>query len=347
MINKFLRKFFSDKSISQFGLLIWKVRENIKDVFLKNKFLIKLYYGILSNEFIREKYAVGLGIRKKKNEKIDKYMISRNIHRLEKGISMKSRRKLFGEGYINETYEEFLKIDPSNNNRFNWYRDVLDEYFRVTGDSEIISPLRSHFEINFKNFKNFDYRPFERKKAEKLTIDYNDLLSLSRRRRSIRWYLDKPVPRETIEKALKIGLYAPSACNRQPFEFLVYDDKEKINKIASIPMGTAGFYHQFPMIIVVVGDLSAYDSERDRHVIYIDGSLCAMGFVLALETLELSSCMINWPDIEPLEQKLNSELKLPEYKRPLFLISVGYANPDGLIPYSMKKTPKEIITYNK
>ena len=52
------------------------------------------------------------------------------------------------------------------------------------------------------------------------------------------------------------------------------------------------------MIIVIVGELDAYEYDRDRHLIYIDGSLAAMTFMLALETLGLSSCPINWSGVE-------------------------------------------------
>ena len=102
-------------------------------------------------------------------------------------------------------------------------------------------------------------------------------------------------------------------------------------------MGTAGFAHNLPAIIAVVGDLSAYPFERDRHVIYIDGSLFTMQFMLALETLGLSTCPINWPDIEAREKMLDAELGLNKHERTIMLLSVGYADPEGGIPYSQKK----------
>ena len=61
--------------------------------------------------------------------------------------------------------------------------------------------------------------------------------------------------------------HKPSACNRQPFEFRVFDDPLKF-KFQGIPMGTVGFT-QFPVIIVLVGKLNAYEFDRDRHLIIL------------------------------------------------------------------------------
>ena len=81
-------------------------------------------------------------------------------------------------------------------------------------------------------------------------------------------------------------------------------------------------------------------------MIYIDGALAAMSFVLALETLGLSSCMINWPDVEQQERKLARLLHLEPDERPVMQIAIGYPDPLGLVPYSGKKSLERIRRYN-
>ena len=54
------------------------------------------------------------------------------------------------------------------------------------------------------------------------------LRELAERRRSVRWFADRPVPHDLIDKALEVGLQAPSACNRQPFAFRFFDDPELV-----------------------------------------------------------------------------------------------------------------------
>ena len=88
---------------------------------------------------------------------------------------------------------------------------------------------------------------------------------------------------------------------------------------------------------MIVGRQRAYFSERDRHLIYIDGALAAMSFVLALETLGLSSCCINWADIEAQERKMARLLQLEPDERVIMLVAIGYPDPEERVPYSAKK----------
>jgi nitroreductase len=132
-------------------------------------------------------------------------------------------------------------------------------------------------------------------------------------------------------------MQAPSACNRQPFKFIQLSGADAATA-AGFAMGTTGFAAQIPTLLVVVGDLSAYPAERDRHVIYIDGALASMQLMLALDTLGLASCPINWPDVERLERKMDKFLQLQPWQRPVMLIAVGYPDPTGGIPFSAKKS---------
>ena len=90
----------------------------------------------------------------------------------------------------------------------------------------------------------------------------------------------------------------------------------------------------------------AYFDERDRHVIYIDASLANMSLILALETLGLSSCCVNWPDIEHLEKRMDKVLSLEKHQRPIMCLAIGYPDPDGEVAYSEKRDIELIRKYN-
>jgi nitroreductase len=145
------------------------------------------------------------------------------------------------------------------------------------------------------------------------------------------------VPRELVDRALAAALQSPSACNRQSFVFRMFDEPRLVAAVASIPGGTKGYAQSLPAICAVVGRLRAYPEERDRHVIYIDGALAAMSFMLALETVGLSSCAINWPDVAAHDERIAKLLGLEADERVVMLIGFGHADPDGKIPYSAKK----------
>ena len=175
------------------------------------------------------------------------------------------------------------------------------------------------------------------------SVSFTELTALYQQRRSVRWFTDEPVPLSVLQDAITSAAQAPSACNRQSFKFISFTEAKDAQRVGAIAAGTTGFAHQFPCLLVLVGDLSAYPFEKDRHVIYIDGALASMQLMLALETLGLSSCPINWADEPVGNTKMQAELNLSPYQRVLMLLAVGYPDPNGQIAYSAKKDITELL----
>ena len=282
-------------------------------------------------------------------------LLRRNIHRLEKGLISRPQREVFALQYLQETvsvYERMINQYESHGiPEIAWANDVLNQYFRVTGSHPLIDELRAKFlalpdiALDSPPDRATCRAPYVRQCSDP-AVGYEQMLELSRQRRSIRWFRQEPVPRELLLKALAVATHSPSACNRQPFQFRIFDEPKTVRQVAQLPAGTVGYEHNFPCIIVVVGRQRYYFDERDRHLIYIDGSLAAMSFVLALETLGLSSCCINWPDIEERERKAENLLELEPDERPVMFIAVGYPDPNGLVAYSEKRSPEELSRFN-
>lgn len=308
--------------------------------------------------FNREQWAVLSGrlayYRNLRRGRTSHVELRRNIHRLEKGILMRPRRDAFAKDYILETvefYETALRRRPGepamDEGELRWAHDVLTEYFTViTVPDPVVDRARAMFQRVERIESDGTVKPYEQGSLPAVDVTYEQLLDLAMRRRSVRWFLDKPVDRELIDKALLVGRQSPSACNRLPYEFLVFDEPELVKKVSAIPFGAAGYAHQIPTLIVVKGRLDSYFSPRDRHVPYIDAALAAMPFMLALETLGLSSSVINWPDFEPLEAKMARTLGLAPYERVIMLIAVGHPDPTGLVASSQKKDLDVLRTFN-
>jgi nitroreductase/formate hydrogenlyase subunit 6/NADH:ubiquinone oxidoreductase subunit I len=68
----------------------------------------------------------------------------------------------------------------------------------------------------------------------KIRVDLPHCERLIKSRRSIRWYKDKPVPREVTEKIIDIARYAPTGHNDQAVQWLVIDTGEKIQQLEKI-----------------------------------------------------------------------------------------------------------------
>lgn len=305
-----------------------------------------------SAHYRREVEAVDSGLRLHQSDSIAKIRTSaalrRGVHRLEKGLSMRPRESLFAEDYILETVIEYSALRRSELAELSemvWAFSVLTEYFSVVGASPLIDRAREIFSNCPPIPLQSGQRPvpfrFDGSRSE--SVGFQDFLSLCEGRHSVRWFDQRPVPIDLIEKAVTCAATAPSACNRQPFFFRYFDKPVDAVRVASVAMGTGGYAQQIPALIVVLGDWSSIEFERDRHLPYIDGSLAAMNLMLALETLGLASCPINWPDIEERERKMDQLLGLPKHVRPIMLIAVGFPDPEGMVPYSQKKPARSLL----
>ncbi len=319
---------------------------------------------VLSGKFRREHAAVLAGRHKhmievaRSQDQGAEFKLRRNTHRLEKGLIMRPRRSDFALGYIDETVNIFSsfcsgqqqKRTEGNGLLLRWAHDVLDQYFSITGDHPTIVACKQKFAATkllttTGSIASCHLRPYTRKSKDLPDISIDQLHKLAQYRRSCRWYSQTAVPRDIIDQAIEVAMLSPSACNRQPFRFMIFDNQISASDVGSIPMGTLGFSQNFPAIAVIIGQLDAFPYDRDRHVIYIDSALAAMAFQFALEVQGVSSCCINWPDIEAREILMENRLGLAKHERPILSISFGYPDPEGQVPYSQKKSLEEIRTY--
>lgn len=316
-----------------------------------------LYYGFVSDAFKRERHLVSSGHREyraKERLGTQEYLVRRNIHMLEKGLTMVPRRSSFAVDYIEQTVlllsamhlADTAVLSPSVEQ---WARNVLEQYFDATSASTepAIASARGKYEqIGWEDDSDGVSGPHHPDvSAPPVTID--SLMSLAVRRKSVRWFLDSPVPRDAIDTAMLVAREAPSACNRQPFSFRVFDDPEIVAAVSAIPMGTAGYAKNLPAIAVIVGDLSAFIDERDRHLIYTDGCLAAMSFILGLEAQGIASVCINWPDVVERDRRMAKLLNLSSHERVVMLVGFGFADPELLTPFSAKRRLTDLRTYNR
>lgn len=346
-------------------------KELAERVMLSNPVGRRLHYRLTSGAFSREHLAVASGRMQYRQglqkDRVSSYLLRRNTHRIEKGLIMPNRRAVFALDFIGETLAEFEAVvagyrksapDPALSGELQWAHDVLAQYFEVTPpDHPKLAPLRPRFVAAAAALKSFEraqprcaedtaFAPFQRDLSVN-PVSIEALQDLSIRRRSVRSYRPDPVPREVIDTAIAVAAQSPSACNRQAFSFRIYDDPEMARKVAGVPAGTRSFVAGIPNVAVLVGHLRAYPRERDRHAIYVDASLAAMGFIYGLEAQGVASCAINWADEEPAESRITKMLSLAPDDRVIVMVSFGWPSEDALVPYSAKRDLDDIRYYNK
>ena len=161
-------------------------------------------------------------------------------------------------------------------------------------------------------------------------------------RRSVRQFeKGREISEADIKDILKIAMYAPSACNKQPWEFVVISDAELKNQLADIHP-YAKFLKDASIGIVVCGN----EKEECAPGHWLtDTSASIENLLLACHGKGLGAC---WCGIYPdaLRMKTFQELlNLPEYIHPNGLIVIGYPSKTPSQPQDRYDENK--VHYNK
>ena len=140
-------------------------------------------------------------------------------------------------------------------------------------------------------------------------------------RKSVRSFEDKRVSKDTLELLVKAGMAAPSAMNRQPWQFFVSTDKVKMDSLnARLPY--AKMLKEAAAAIVVLGN-----PEISKLWMY-ECSACTQNVLLAAESLGLGAV---WTAAFPYDDRVNAIKEvyaIPDPWLPLALIPVGYPKGD-------------------
>lgn len=141
-----------------------------------------------------------------------------------------------------------------------------------------------------------------------------DFFETIRKRKSVRSYLQTPISKQMLVKILDAARLAPSAINKQPWHFIIVEDKDKRAQIAK-GCGYGKFLAESPVIIVGCGDKRA---SPDWHV--VDTTTALEHIVLAATALDLGTCWIGSFD----EEEVREMLRIPERLEIIALIALGY-----------------------
>ena len=130
-------------------------------------------------------------------------------------------------------------------------------------------------------------------------------LDLVKRRKSLRKYSSKPVPGEAIERCLEAARLAPSACNSQPWRFIVVQEpklKEALGKAAFGGLHSMNsFAKNAPALVVMITERSTYaaalaGSFKGIQYSLIDIGIAGEHFCLQAAEEGLGTCWLGWFD---------------------------------------------------
>ena len=164
-------------------------------------------------------------------------------------------------------------------------------------------------------------------------MDETTFLKLAAARRSIRAFQDRPVEREKLDLCLEAARLAPSACNAQPWKFVVVDEPALKSRLAEAVFSGAYSMNRHaaaaPVLVAVVsqrGSAWAWVGNQVQGTVFrlVDIGIACEHFVLQAAELGLGTCWLGWFDAKAAARLLG----VPRGHRVEMLLSVGYPAED-------------------
>jgi iodotyrosine deiodinase len=189
------------------------------------------------------------------------------------------------------------------------------------------------------------------------------------RRRTVRQFSDRPIPREVIEECLLTAGSAPNGANLQPWHFVVVSDPKVKHEIrVAAEQEEREFYHRrapqewldalsvigtdehkpfletAPVLIVIFGkNHSRLPDGRRVKSYYVNESVgIATGFLIAAIH---DAGLVSLTHTPSPMGFLNDILHIPPDEKPFLILVVGYPAEDAQVPVIEKKSLQEIATF--
>ena len=280
----------------------------------------------------------------------------RNVHSIEKGLSLRNVRNGFG----------FLKIKEAGefaNRLLDMKQGVYAEEVRMFIGA-LAAYLDYHKKVNYRDTRLLEVEELFTKLSNRLTStdnglplggyqqldvnehsqeDFEAFNQLVHSRHSIREFSNEPVPLGKILTAIDLARYCPNACNRQAFGVHVVC-KDKISVFQNWFDGVGGFADELDKLLLITAKLSSYRKDEEMQYI-VSASVFAGYLTLALEVCNIGCCFIQRP-VLPSEQwqNISGQLKISQDEQIVCALGVGMKPKTYKVPISHRISLDRVVT---
>lgn len=147
-----------------------------------------------------------------------------------------------------------------------------------------------------------------------------DLFECIHKRRSIRKYKEQEVEREKIDQIIEAAMLAPSACNMQPWEFVIITDSTILSELKE---GIQFGRYNAPVAIMVCANTKL---DKGVHSWDKDCSAAIENMLLAATGLGLGSIWIGVHGLPAAQKVASKVLNLPNHVIPFGMVYIGYGD---------------------
>lgn len=256
------------------------------------------------------------------------YKLLIECHALEKGLSLRDPRPLFGEAKIAFLMAELDRYDLARSPLpAEMILGTLSAYVETHRARGIGGPLLDRLETYVADRRvrlgvtpNGGLRRFERAYVDMPDQTPADFLSS---RFASRTFADEALDRDRIRAIVELAQAAPSQCNRQSSHAWFYQCPGKIAELLALQGGAGGFAGDIRNLFVITSDLAAWGGPQQRNQPYVDGALFSMCLIYAIYAHGLASCPLNLAVTNSRERAIRRVGGIPDDQRVIMMIAAG------------------------
>lgn len=211
---------------------------------------------------------------------------------------------------------------------------------------------------------------FRELSLKEMRVAARQFLQTMRRRRTVREFADRAVPRDVIEDCLLAAGTAPNGANRQPWRFVVVGDPEikakirseaEVEELAFYKGGKAPeewlealehlgtdehkpFLEQAPWLIVIFAESYERTEDGSKAKNYYVSESVGIATGMLITALHHAGLVTLTHTPSPMKF-LNGLLDRPDNERPFLILVVGYPDKDAMVPDITKKPIEDIAVF--
>ncbi len=170
-------------------------------------------------------------------------------------------------------------------------------------------------------------------------------------RESCRVYSDAPVSRELLTHLADVARLSPSACNSQPWHFIIVDEPEAKKQLTECledgGLNGCPWGNRVPAFFIICEEKAKLqpgvaEHYGSQHFAQMDIGMAAMSLCCEAASLGLGTCMIGTMN----QERLHSAFHIPSDRTARLIITVGYPANPGAPRRKQRKELDSVISYN-
>ncbi len=162
-------------------------------------------------------------------------------------------------------------------------------------------------------------------------------------RHSVRHFTGAPVEEAAIARAVALAIKSPCVCNRESRRVHAAFDPVVRDRMLGFQNGNRGFGHLAGAVLAVTSDMRAFTDFGERNQCWIDGGLFAMTLAYALHAQGLGVCMLNWSVRPQKDRYLRRAFAIPDHEAVITLMAVGHMPERFRVAASPRPEPAGVL----